>query len=74
MNLDVLVNKRISYCGKDIDECSGIFSDLFMVRYYETIRFEHNKLKFNFTKEKWPNWKIQTIIGLIQDSTVSIES
>lgn len=52
MNSDVLVNKRILYCGKDIDECCGIFSDLFVVRYYETIRFEHNKLKFNFTKEK----------------------
>lgn len=52
MNSDVLVNKRILYCGKDIDECCGIFSDLFVVWYYETIRFEHNKLKFNFTKEK----------------------
>lgn len=44
------------------------------VRYYETIRFEHDKLKFNFTKETRANWKIQTIIGLIEDSIVSIES
>lgn len=52
MNSDVLVNKRILYRGKDIDECCEIFSNLFVVRYYETIRFERNKLKFNFAKEK----------------------